>query len=68
MDEISAMLCGGARPVYHLFSENCVEGKTQYVYRVNFMGNTYTPPQRLYCEDVSEAKRIAAKFVVDETG
>lgn len=67
LDEMSAMLCGGARPVYHLFSENCVGGKTQYVYRVNFMGNTYTPPQRLYCEDVSEAKKIAAKFVVDET-
>ena len=67
LDEISALLPGGSRPVYSLFQENCL-GKTLYVYRVTFIGNTHTPPRQQYSEDVCEAKKIAAKHVVQETG
>jgi len=66
LDEISDLFLNGARPVYSVFTESLI-GKTFYVFKVFFMGKTYTPTPAHYSEDLMEAKTNAAKYVMNET-
>ncbi|XP_076825491.1 uncharacterized protein LOC143471037 isoform X2 [Clavelina lepadiformis] len=65
LDEISTRFNNGIRPIYELYCENS-NGIARYVYRITFLGERYMPPTNQYSNDVSEARMIAAEYVIKQ--
>lgn len=66
LDEISTILPNGSRPTYTLLTTQ-KNGYTFYTYKVTFMGEAFVPPASMFSRDISDAKKIAAYYVYEQT-